>query len=106
MVSSRPKVSRPIIPRVIEHLIDFPCSVTHSSVGLVIVALLDEYLPYVVNTLLSAVNVDLQAFGQEMSTRWPEVVGMVVGQLLILTFLFFAWTRTRSESSESQVPVK
>ena len=77
-----------------------------TAVGLVIVALLDEYLPYVVNTLLSAVNIDLQAFGQEMYTRWPEVVGMVVGQLLILTFLFFAWTRTRSESSETQLPVK
>ena len=77
-----------------------------TALGLVVVALLDEYLPYVVNTLLSAVNVDLQAFGHEMSTRWPEVVGMVVGQLLILTFLFFAWTRTRSESSETQLPVK
>ncbi len=75
-----------------------------TALGLVIVALLDEYLPYVVNTLLSAVNVDLQTFGQEMSTRWPEVVGMVVGQLLILTFLFFAWTRTRSESNETQLP--
>lgn len=35
----------------------------------------------------------------EMAERWPEVAGMIIGQLVIMTILLFAWRSRQTESS-------
>lgn len=36
----------------------------------------------------------------ELSERWPEIAGMIIGQLVILTILLFA--RKNNQASESE----
>jgi hypothetical protein len=37
----------------------------------------------------------------EMSERWPELAGMIIGQLVIMTILLFTW-RSRQAENQSQ----
>ncbi len=38
----------------------------------------------------------------EMAQRWPEVAGMIIGQLVLMTILLFAW-RSRQVDSKQDI---
>lgn len=52
--------------------------------ALALAAFLDLYAVELVNALIAALQADWQTFA---STRWPEVAGMVIGQLLLMAIL-------------------
>lgn len=64
--------------------------------GLIGVAFLDEILPRVA---LSLARFDWQSIGVEASARWPEIAGMVIGQVLILAIFLLIRERRRSAAS-------
>jgi hypothetical protein len=37
----------------------------------------------------------------ELSARWPEVAGMIIGQLVIMTILLFTWKFRPAENHNS-----
>lgn len=64
--------------------------------GLIGVAFLDEILPRIA---LSLARFDWQSIGVEASARWPEIAGMVVGQVLILAIFLLMRGRRRSTAN-------
>ena len=52
-----------------------------------IVATLDEYLPRISAALTAALRSNWSALALEAGARWPELAGMLVGQLLLLAIL-------------------
>ena len=52
-----------------------------------IVAYLDEYLPRISAALTAALRANWSALALEAGARWPELAGMLVGQLLLLAIL-------------------
>ena len=57
--------------------------------------LLDAYLPSLANKLAMAARIDWLSLKLEGSARWPEVAGMIIGQLLIFVFLLLARGKPR-----------
>jgi hypothetical protein len=57
-----------------------PCGL----LALALVAALDEYLPRVAAAVAGA---DWSALALEAGARWPELAGMLVGQLLLMAIL-------------------
>jgi hypothetical protein len=62
------------------------------------VALLDEHLPTIANKLALVAHIDWPALKIEASVRWPEVAGMIIGQLLIFGFLLLRSGKPRLAS--------
>jgi hypothetical protein len=52
-----------------------------------IVATLDEYLPRISAGLTAALRANWSALALEAGARWPELAGMLVGQLMLLAIL-------------------
>jgi hypothetical protein len=68
-------------------------------VALVGTAYITNHLGDVVNALSSLAN--WRGVAVEGSARWPEIAGMIIGQLLILSILLIA---RRNGSTEELVP--
>ncbi|MEJ2012291.1 MAG: hypothetical protein P8X64_08725 [Anaerolineales bacterium] len=72
-----------------------------ATLALVVVAILDEYLASWLLSLLDMLQINARLFLNEASARWPELVGMLVGLVLILGFLGLARWRLRTEPSNN-----
>ena len=77
-------------------------SVVPAVLALVVVAILDEYLASWLLSLLSMLQINARHFLNEASARWPELVGMLVGMVLILGFLWMARWRLRTETANNK----
>lgn len=68
-------------------------AIPFTALALSATAYITENLEEILRTLLS-VSTSLSISGRglllEFAERWPEVAGMVIGQAVILTILFFA----------------
>jgi hypothetical protein len=76
-------------------------SVVPAVLALVVVAILDEYLASWMLSLLNILQINARHFLNEASARWPEAVGMLVGMVLVLAFLWMARSRLRTETSKN-----
>jgi hypothetical protein len=72
-----------------------------ATLALVVVAILDEYLASWLLSLLDMLQINARHFLNEASARWPELVGMLVGMVLLLGFLGLARWRLRTETSNN-----
>jgi hypothetical protein len=61
-----------------------------AMLALAIAAFLDIYLIEIANAVAALFAADWQAFA---STRWPELAGMVIGQLLLMAILLMGGAR-------------
>jgi len=77
-------------------------SVVPAVLALVVVAILDEYLASWMLSLLNMLQINVRHFLTEASARWPEVVGMLVGMVLVMAFLWMARARLRTETSNNR----
>jgi L-lactate permease len=77
-------------------------SVVPAVLALVVVAILDEYLATWLLRLLDMLQINAHQFFTEASSRWPELIGMLVGMVLILGFLWMARWRLRTETSDNR----
>jgi hypothetical protein len=50
--------------------------------------------------LSQAISISGRGLMLEIAERWPEVAGMVIGQLVILTILLFARNASKAENGE------
>ncbi len=70
-------------------------AVPGAILGLVVVSLLNNALPQLVDSLSCTLNLDWRALGLEASARCPELINIVIGQALILAFVILARRRNR-----------
>lgn len=77
-------------------------SVVPAILALVVVAVLDEYLATWLLSLLDMFQINARHLITEASARWPELVGMLVGMVLVLGFLWMARWRLRTETSNNR----
>jgi hypothetical protein len=63
-----------------------------------IVATLDEYLPRISAAIAGA---NWSALALEAGVRWPELAGMLVGQLLLLAILLVGGRRVLGSRSQA-----
>ena len=66
--------------------------------ALALAAFLDLYAVELVNALFAALQADWQTFA---STRWPEVAGMVIGQLLLMAILLMGGAKALAGNPEA-----
>ncbi len=66
--------------------------------ALAVAAFLDLYLAEIASALFAALRVDWQAFA---NTRWPELAGMVIGQLLLMAILLMGRARALADKPEA-----
>ena len=66
--------------------------------ALALAAFLDLYVVELVNALIAALQADWQTFA---STRWPEVAGMVIGQLLLMAILLIGRAKALAGNPEA-----
>jgi hypothetical protein len=57
------------------------------------ISLLQESFPRILAAVGSALSLDWEALSQEAAARYPELAGVIVGQLLLLAFVFYVRTR-------------
>jgi len=65
---------------------------------LAVAAFLDVYAFDIAGALMAALRVDWQAFA---STRWPELAGMVIGQVLLMAILLLGGAKALVKDSEA-----
>jgi hypothetical protein len=71
--------------------------------ALIGVAYLTENLTQIANTINEFsrnISVGGRGLVLEFSARWPEVAGMVIGMIVILTIYLFAQNATKSEDNK------
>jgi len=73
-------------------------AVPAALLALAVAAFLDLYLAERASTLFAALRVDWQAFA---NTRWPELAGMVVGQLLLMAMLLMGRAKALADKPEA-----
>ena len=61
-------------------------------------AFLDLFVADVASDLLAALRVDWQAF---VNARWPELAGMVIGQLLLMAILLMGRAKALADKPEA-----
>lgn len=71
-------------------LLSILLAVPATTGALVLVALLDDYLPAAINAVANSLHVEWPRLVNELSARWPEVAGMLIGMLVIALLLLFA----------------
>ena len=75
-------------------------AIPFTFLALVAVAYLTEHLTQIFN-LIAKISQRISVGGRglllEFSARWPEVAGMVIGMLVILTIYFFAQSANKTE---------
>ncbi len=69
--------------------------------ALALVAYLDEHLYSIFAWAGTALSANWDAIASEASARWPEVVGMLIGQLLLMTILVLGGAKALSRNSEA-----
>jgi hypothetical protein len=67
-------------------------SVPFTFAAVVAIAFLDENIIAIGQGVASVANIDWNALSVEGAARWPELAGMVIGQILIMVFIYL---RTR-----------
>ena len=68
------------------------------------VAYLTEHLTQIANAITKfsrEISVGGRGFILEFSARWPEVAGMVIGMIVILTIYLFAQNANKAEEPKS-----
>ncbi len=65
--------------------------------ALAVAAFLDLYAVELANALIAALQADWQTFA---STRWPELAGMVIGQLLLMAILLMRGVKALAGNPE------
>ena len=75
----------------------YALAIPFTAMALVGAAFLTEHITDIANALANATN--WQNLGLEASARWPEVAGMIVGQLLILLLLLLVRPEKPEEES-------
>ncbi len=62
------------------------------------IAFLDENIYAIGRAIPSVANIDWSALSVEGAARWPELAGMVIGQILLMVFIYL---RTRPPVNEA-----
>jgi len=74
-----------------------------TALALSMAAYLTEHLGEILTSfqnLSQATSAGGRGWIMEFAERWPELAGMIVGQLVIMAILLFTWkTKTREEHS-------
>lgn len=73
-------------------------TVPAALLGLAVAAFLNVYAFDIAGALMAALRVDWQAFA---STRWPELAGMVIGQVLLMAILLLGGAKALVKDSEA-----
>ncbi len=77
-------------------------AIPFAVLALVGVAYLTEHLTQIGNSI-GRISRDLSVGGRglvlEFSARWPEIAGMVIGMMVILTIYIFAQSANKAEES-------
>lgn len=55
-----------------------------------------------VSEISLATTIASRGWASELGERWPEVTGMIVGQLVIMSILFFAWRAGQTEKQPNK----
>jgi hypothetical protein len=63
-------------------------SVPFTFAAVVAIAFLDENIIAIGQGVASVANIDWSALSVEGAARWPELAGMVIGQILIMVFIY------------------
>ncbi len=80
-------------------------AIPFTALALSLAAYLTEHLGSIM-TSLDTFSRETSAGGKgllvEMAARWPEVAGMIIGQLVIMTILLFTWkSKAAAKNSET-----
>jgi hypothetical protein len=79
-------------------------AIPFTVLALVGVAYLTQHLTqisYAINNFSREVSVGGRGLITEFSARWPEVAGMVIGMIVILTIYLFAQNANKAEESKN-----
>ena len=71
-----------------------------TALALSLAAYLTDHLGQVLSSVRSigyATSATGQGWLVELSARWPEIAGMIIGQLVIMTILLFTWRSKQAE---------
>lgn len=79
--------------QVLAPLCTLALAIPFTALALIGVAAITENLGRIAAGLTSLTQIGWQAVGVEAWSRWPEVAGMALGQLLILSLLLIALRR-------------
>ena len=73
-------------------------AVPFTFAAVVAIAFLDENIIAIGQGIVSVTNIDWSALSVEGAARWPELAGMVIGQILLMVFIYL---RTRPAVEEA-----
>ncbi len=79
-------------------------AIPFTILALIGVAYLTEHLTQIANTIVRfsrEISVGGRGLVLEFSARWPEIAGMVIGMIVILTIFLFAQNANKAEESKS-----
>ncbi len=80
-------------------------AIPFTALGLSLAAYITENLGQILASI-SAFSQATSASGEglvvEIAARWPEVAGMIIGQLVIMTILLFTW-RSKQDAQTQKV---
>ncbi len=79
-------------------------AIPFTVLALVGVAYLTEHLTQITNSILKFsrdISVGGRGLVLEFSARWPEIAGMVIGMIVILTIYLFAQNANKAEETKS-----
>ncbi len=71
-----------------------------TALGLSMAAYLTEHLGEIlasIQTFSQATSAGGRGWIMEFAERWPELAGMIIGQLVIMAILLFTWRSNKSE---------
>jgi len=80
-------------------LLTLALSVPCATLALVGLAYVTDHMGEITNTVTSLL--DWRGLAVEGASRWPEVAGMIVGQILIMTILLLVRRASRTEKAAS-----
>jgi len=75
-----------------------------TALALSMAAYLTEHLGEILASILTfsqASSVGGRGWVMEFAERWPELAGMVIGQLVIMAILLFTWRANKGENQSS-----
>ena len=79
-------------------------AIPFTVLALIGVAYLTENLTQIVNAIVKfsrEISVGGRGLILEFSARWPEIAGMVIGMIVILTIYLFAQNANKAEDTKS-----
>ena len=78
-------------------------AIPFTALALIGVAFLTQHLTQIIGTIYKfsrTISVEGRGLLVEFSARWPEVAGMVIGMIVILTIYLFAQNANKAEESK------